>query len=76
MLGVDQFRNSFFINGTNTPHKLGDLIFMPKELCNTYKMLSENGGDDFYTGTLADLIAQDLKDLGSIVTKEDLQSYE
>lgn len=49
---------------------------MPSELCNTYKMLSESGGDDFYTGTLADLIAQDLKDLGSIVTKEDLQSYE
>lgn len=49
---------------------------MPSELCNTYKMLSENGGDDFYTGTLADLIAQDLKDLGSIITKKDLQSYE
>lgn len=73
---LDQIRDSFFINGTNTPHQPGDLIIMPKELCNTYKMLSENGGDDFYTGALADLIAQDLKDLGSIVTKEDLQSYE
>lgn len=38
-------------------------------------MLGENGGDDFYTGELADLIAADLKDLGSIITKEDLESY-
>lgn len=73
---VYQFRNSFFINGTNNPHQPGDSIVMPSELCNTYKMLSANGGDDFYTGALADLIAEDLKDLGSIVTKEDLQSYE
>lgn len=38
-------------------------------------MLAENGGDDFYNGALADLIVDDLGDLGSIVTKTDLESY-
>lgn len=73
---IYQCRNSFFINGTNTPRQPGDLIYMPSEMCNTYKLLSEKGGEDFYTGTLADLIADDLKDLGSIITKKDLESYE
>lgn len=70
------FRKSFFINGTDTPRKAGDLIHLPSELCNSYKLLAEYGGDDFYSGALADLIADDLRDLGSIITKKDLESYE
>lgn len=69
-------RKSFFINGTNTARRPGDLIHLPMELCNTYKLLAEKGGDDFYTGTLADLIVDDLQDLGSIITKKDLEAYE
>lgn len=69
-------RKSFFINGTDTPRKPGDLIHLPKELCNTYKLLAENGANDFYAGTVADLIVDDLRDLGSIITKNDLVSYE
>lgn len=68
-------RESFFINGTETPRRPGELIHLPVELCNTYKLLAEKGGDDFYTGTLADLIADDLRDLGSIITKKDLELY-
>lgn len=63
------------MNGTNTPKRQGESFRMPSELCNTYKLIAENGGDDFYNGTLADLIADDLRDLGSIVTKKDLQSF-
>lgn len=70
------FRKSFFINGTDIPRKAGDVIHLPKELCNTYKILADNGANDFYTGTLADLIVDDLRDLGSIITKKDLESYE
>lgn len=69
-------RKSFFINGTNTARRPGDLIHLPIELCNTYKLLAEKGGEDFYSGTLADLIVDDLQDLGSIITKKDLESYE
>lgn len=38
-------------------------------------MIAEKGGDDFYNGTLAELILDDLRDLGSIITKKDLESY-
>lgn len=39
-------------------------------------MLAENGGQDYYNGTLADLIVEDFKDFGGIITKEDLLAYE
>lgn len=37
--------------------------------------MAKNGGNDFYNGTLAKLVAQDLKELGSLVTYDDLESY-
>lgn len=67
------FRYVLFNNGT--PRRAGDHIQFPTELCNTYKLIAEKGGDDFYNGTLAELIADDLRDLGSIITKKDLESY-
>lgn len=69
-------RKAFFDETTGKKHKVGSKIRIHQELCGTYKILAENGGDDFYNGTLAELIVDDLKDLGSIITKDDLQSYE
>lgn len=69
------YRETFFINGTNTARKVGEHIHLSQKLCETYKILAENGGDDFYNGTLAGLIVDDLRDLGSIITKKDLESY-
>lgn len=68
-------RKTFFKNETNERRKAFEHIQLPTALCNTYKLLAENGGDDFYNGTLADLILEDLNDLGSIISKKDLQSY-
>lgn len=68
------YRKSLF-DETGEVRRRGDKIYLPKELCNTYKLLAEKGGDDFYNGDLADLIVDDLKELGSIITKKDLQSY-
>lgn len=68
-------RKTFFVNGTTIPRRTGEYVQMAPELCNTYKLIAENGGDDFYNGTLADLIADDLRDLGSIITKKDLELY-
>lgn len=64
-----------FKNGTEIPHRQGEHVHLPVELCNTYKLLAERGGEDFYSGHLADLIADDLRELGSIITKKDLESY-
>lgn len=44
-------------------------------LCETYELLAENGPLDFYNGTLAHMVVEDLKDLGSTVTAYDLESY-
>lgn len=54
---------------------IGDKIHLATELCQTYKIIAENGGEDFYNGTLAKLIAEDLRDLGSVITLEDLNKY-
>lgn len=69
------FRDVFFNNQTGERLKYGDIIYPQKSLCNTYKTLAETDGNDFYSGNLADLIVDDLRDLGSIITKDDLQNY-
>lgn len=56
-------------------YPIGTHIYPAKQLCDTYKYIAENGGEDFYTGHLADLIVEDLKDIGSVITKQDLQEY-
>lgn len=67
-------RRAFYHDGTEKL-KPGERVQLPSALCDAYKILAEKGGDDFYNGTLADLIVEDLQDLGSIITKKDLESY-
>jgi gamma-glutamyltranspeptidase/glutathione hydrolase/leukotriene-C4 hydrolase len=50
-------------------------IIRPKVICKTYERIAEVGGDDLYNGELAEMFAEDLKEMGSIVTKEDLAAY-
>ncbi|KAL7744949.1 hypothetical protein ACLKA6_007221 [Drosophila palustris] len=47
----------------------------PKQLCNTFQLLADNGPMDFYNGTVAKLLAEDLKELGSVMTQDDLNAY-
>ncbi|XP_017025665.1 glutathione hydrolase 1 proenzyme isoform X2 [Drosophila kikkawai] len=61
---------------TGKPHSAGTMVKPPKNLCETYKLLAENGPMDLYNGTLAKLLADDLRDVGSIVTADDLSYYE
>lgn len=65
-----------FVNSTtNETYSIGTRIFPAQQLCDTYKIIAENGGEDFYSGHLADLIFEDLQDMGSVITKQDLQEY-
>lgn len=57
------------------PKKPGSIVKPPSSLCSTYRLLAKNGGIDFYTGQLADLIIADLRDIGSVITKRDLELY-
>lgn len=49
---------------------------MPKKLCETLKVIAENGGDDLYNGTLSKMLVEDLKKTGSIIEASDLINYE
>uniref|UniRef100_A0A0A1XBJ8 Gamma-glutamyltranspeptidase 1 n=1 Tax=Zeugodacus cucurbitae TaxID=28588 RepID=A0A0A1XBJ8_ZEUCU len=65
-----------FVNATTGQlYPVGTKIKPQKVLCKTYELLAENGPLDFYNGTLARLVEEDLKDLGSTVTAYDLESY-
>ena len=55
--------------------KKGDTIKYPK-LAQTLKRIQVNGRADFYKGETADLIVDYVQNLGGIITKEDLASYE
>lgn len=62
----------FLKNGE--PYQEGDL-FVQKDLAKTLKLIAEKGPDAFYKGKIADLIAEDMKKHGGLITKEDLASY-
>uniref|UniRef100_A0A0B7AUX9 Gamma-glutamyltransferase n=1 Tax=Arion vulgaris TaxID=1028688 RepID=A0A0B7AUX9_9EUPU len=45
------------------------------QLAVTYKIISEEGAHAFYNGSLTGSILEDLKDIGSIITRTDLLNY-
>ncbi len=62
----------FLKNGK--PYQEGEILIQ-KDLAKTLKMISEKGPDAFYKGRIADLIAEDMKKNGGLITREDLASY-
>ncbi len=54
--------------------KKGDTIKYLK-LAETLKRIKVNGRDEFYKGETADILVEQVQELGGIITKEDLASY-
>ena len=54
--------------------KMGDFFVQP-ELAATLKRIKENGRAGFYEGKTAELIAQEMKRGGGLITLEDLKNY-
>ncbi len=50
-------------------------IVVQKDLANTLRRISANGVDEFYSGKTAELIADEMKAGGGIITKKDLATY-
>ncbi len=50
--------------------------FYQKDLANTLKLIRDNGRDGFYSGVTADLIENEMKSGGGLITKEDLANYQ
>jgi gamma-glutamyltranspeptidase/glutathione hydrolase len=55
--------------------KEGDRLVL-KDLGRTLRSIATDGADAFYTGWIADAIADDMKANGGLITKEDLAKYE
>lgn len=66
---------SWFVDAKGNFKEKGSKI-VPKKLCETLKLVAENGANDFYNGTLSKMLLEDLKEAGSIIEAEDLQKYE
>ncbi|HEX5272561.1 MAG TPA: gamma-glutamyltransferase [Gemmataceae bacterium] len=52
----------------------GDRL-VQKDLARTLKRVADNGADGFYKGPVADLIAEEMKAGGGLITKKDLEDY-
>ncbi len=55
-------------------YEAGDL-FVQKDLAQTLKTIAKEGPDAFYRGTIAGVIAKQMKGSGGLLTKEDLAAY-
>ena len=51
-------------------------ILIQKDLAKTLKRIARYGRDGFYSGTVAQLIIEEMKRGNGLITKEDLLSYE
>lgn len=64
---------SRFIN--DKKWKKGDTLFQP-ELANTLALIRDNGKKGFYEGKIANLIVEEMKKQGGIITLDDLKNYQ
>ncbi|MCU7499663.1 MAG: gamma-glutamyltransferase [Ignavibacteria bacterium] len=62
----------FIHNGE--PLKEG-FVFKQPDLAKTLSLIKEKGKDGFYKGEIAELIEQQSRQMGGIITKEDLENY-
>ncbi|KAG4075074.1 hypothetical protein HA402_008139 [Bradysia odoriphaga] len=73
---IPYYREMFLNPDTGyMPRKPGSIVKPPPSLCSTYRLLAKNGGKDFYTGQLAEFIVSDLREMGSVITRRDLELY-
>jgi len=63
-----------FENSDGSLKQEGDIIRLP-QLAATYRRIAEGGMEEFYRGSLSKDILEDIKDVGGIITAEDLDIY-
>ena len=64
----------FIDPGTGELRKPGTII-RPKKLCETMRIIAENGANVLYNGTLGRKLVEDLKKRGGIIGMKDLNAY-
>ena len=64
-----------FLKPDGSFYEVGD-IFIQQDLANTLKTIANKGIKGFYTGKVADLIANDMLQHGGLITTVDLANYQ
>jgi gamma-glutamyltranspeptidase len=59
---------------TNDVLKEGDVFTWPT-LATTLQKIAEGGAKEFYSGSVANDLIEDLEQVGSIITLDDLKNY-
>lgn len=66
---------AMFLKADGHFYEAGDL-FVQKDLAKTLKIIAKNGVKGFYTGEIAELIAQEMQKQGGVITINDLANYQ
>jgi gamma-glutamyltranspeptidase / glutathione hydrolase len=73
-LGQDPSSVAYFEHPGGEPYKFGDVLKQP-DLAKTLRAIAANGVPGFYEGPVAQLIAQEMKQGGGLISLEDLKDY-
>lgn len=68
-------REALFDEKTGHVKKVGEEYKLPK-LAETLRIISVEGADAIYNGSLTHQLVEDLKKVNGIITEEDLANYE
>lgn len=70
-----KLRKMFYNETAGDFLRMGAWITPDRKLCETLRKIADRGGEDLYTGQLSEDFVDDLRDMGSIITAEDLATY-
>ncbi len=73
IISSNAYTSSIFLN-EGLPRIAGETL-VQKDLAGTFKLLAENGVDEFYSGAIAENIAEEMKSNGGYISKAGLQDY-
>lgn len=70
----DPSTKRYFLKTGGDPYKRGDIL-VQKDLAKTLKAIRDHGAAGFYEGPVAQLIVDEMKKNGGLITLEDLKNY-
>ncbi|KAI4456654.1 gamma glutamyl transpeptidase [Holotrichia oblita] len=70
----DTHLKTWFVENEDKFKPTGSLV-KPSKLCETLKIIANEGGDALYNGSLAKTFVKDIQDMGGIITEEDMKNY-
>lgn len=74
-LTSNEAASKYFLTPEGSPYTAGDIL-VQDDLAQTLKLISAQGADGFYRGSVADLIIAEWERHGAELTQEDLDRYE